>query len=92
MTSKNCYAMSLISWLLNEIGKTKLYIKIDLRGAYNLVDFKERNERKIAFRTRYGDFEYNVIAFGLTNAPAIFQHIMNDIFWEYLDDLCSLIP
>ncbi len=60
-------------------------IKIDLRGAYNLVCIKDGNEWKTAFRTRYGDFEYMVKPFGLTNAPAVLQHMMNDIFREYLE-------
>ena len=37
------------------------------------------------FRTRYGRFEYMVMSFGLTSAPTVFQHMMNDIFREYLD-------
>jgi hypothetical protein len=40
----------------------------------------------MAFRTRYDHFEYVVMPFGLTNVPTIFQHLMNDIFHEYLDD------
>jgi hypothetical protein len=42
-------------------------------------------EWKTAFRTRYGHFEYNVVPFGLCNAPAAFQHLMNDVLREYLD-------
>jgi len=40
----------------------------------------------ITFRTRYGHFEYNIISFGLTNGPTFFQHLMNNIFQEFLDD------
>jgi hypothetical protein len=50
------------------------------------VHIKEGDEWKIAFRIRYGHFEYNVMLFELTNAPAIFQHLINDIFHEFLDD------
>lgn len=86
ITIKNRYPLPLISGLLDQLGAAKIYTKIDLRGAYNLVRIKEGDEWKTAFRTRYGHFEYNVMPFGLTNAPAIFQHLMNDIFREYLDD------
>jgi hypothetical protein len=74
----------LISGLLEQLGSAKIFTKIDLRGAYNLVRVKEGDEWKIAFRTRYGHFEYSVMPFGLTNAPTVFQYMMNDIFREYL--------
>ena len=64
----------------------KVYIKIDLQGVYNLVHIKKGDEWKTTFWIRYGHFEYNVILFGLTNAPAIFQHLMNYIFCEFLDN------
>ena len=86
VTIKNRYPLPLISGLLDQLGQAKIYTKIDLRGAYNLVRIKEGDEWKTAFRTRYGHFEYNVMPFGLTNAPAIFQHLMNDVFREFLDD------
>ena len=77
---KNRYPLLLISGLLDQLGKTKIFTKIDLRSAYNLVRIKEGDEWKTAFRTRYGHFKYNVMPFGLINAPAIFQHMMNNIF------------
>jgi hypothetical protein len=86
LTIKNQYPLPLISNLLDRVGSAKIYTKIDLRGAYNLVSIKEGDEWKIAFQTRYGLFEYLVMPFGLTNAPAFYQHMMNDIFREYLDD------
>jgi hypothetical protein len=86
VTKKNRYPLPLISGLLEQLGRAKIFTKIDLRGAYNLVRIKEGDEWKTAFRTRYGHFEYNVMPFGLTNAPAVFQHMMNDIFREHLDD------
>ena len=86
VTKKNCYLLLLISGLLEQLGRAKIFTKIDLRGTYNLVRIKEGDEWKTAFRTRYGHFEYNVMPFGLTNAPAVFQHMMNDIFREHLDD------
>jgi hypothetical protein len=85
VTKKNCYPLLLISGLLEQLGSAKIFTKIGLRGAYNLVQVKEGDEWKTTFHTRYGHFEYSVMSFGLTNAPAVFQHMMNDIFREYLD-------
>jgi hypothetical protein len=85
VTKKNRYPLPLISGLLEQLRSAKIFIKIDLRGAYNLVQVKEGDEWKTTFRTRYGHFEYSVMPFGLTNAPIIFQYMMNDIFREYLD-------
>ena len=85
ITKKNRYPLPLIPSLLDRLRSAKIYSKIDLRGAYNLVRIKEGDEWKTAFRTRYGHFEYLVMPFGLTNAPATFQHFMNDIFQDLLD-------
>jgi hypothetical protein len=74
VTKKNRYPLPLILELLEQLG-----------SAYNLVQVKEGDEWKTTFRTRYGHFEYLVMPFGLTNTPIVFQHMMNDIFWEYLD-------
>jgi hypothetical protein len=86
ITIKNWYTLPLISRLLNQLGQAKVYTKIDLRGAYNLVRIKGGDEWKTAFWIRYGHFEYNIMSFGLTNAPAIFQHLMNYIFQEFLNN------
>jgi hypothetical protein len=86
ITIKNRYPVPLISGLLDQLSQAKVYTEIDLRGAYNLVRIKEGDEWKTTFRTKYGYFEYNVMPFNLTNAPANFQHLMNDIFQEFLDD------
>ena len=69
ITIKNRYPLPLISELLDRLRTAKIFTKIDLRGAYNLLRIKEGDEWKTAFRTRYGLFEYKVMPFGLTNAP-----------------------
>jgi hypothetical protein len=62
------------------------YTKIDLRGTYNLVHIQKDDEWKTFFKTHYDHFEYVVMPFGLINMSAIFQHLMKDVFHEYLDD------
>ena len=50
-----------------------------------LIRIRAGDEWKTAFRTRYGHFQYNVMPFGLANAPATFQHMINDVLRDYLD-------
>ena len=86
MTIRNSYPLPLIGDLLDRVKGAKVFTKLDLKSAYNLVRIKEGDEYKTAFRTRYGHFEYLVMPFGLKNAPATFQHFINDVLSDYLDD------
>jgi hypothetical protein len=79
------YPLPLIPELLDHLRTGQVFSKIDLERAYNLVHIRPGHEWKTAFRTRYGLFEYRVMPFGLTTSPAVFQHLINDIFREYLD-------
>ncbi|KAK4689460.1 putative transposase, partial [Tremellales sp. Uapishka_1] len=90
ITIKNRYPLPLINDLIDKLRYAKIYSKIDLRGAYNLLRIAEGEEWKTAFRTRHGLFEYKVMPFGLTNAPASFQHLMNHIFRDMLDE-CVIV-
>lgn len=85
ITIPNKYPLPLVSELLDRLGGARVFTKLDLRGAYNLIRIRPGDEWKTAFRTRYGHFEYVVMPFGLTNAPAVFQHMANDVFREFLD-------
>ena len=85
ITIKNRYPLPLIPEALDRLRNARVFTKLDLRGAYNLVRVKKGEEWKTAFRTRYGHFECLVMPFGLTNAPAVFQHFMNDVFRDLLD-------
>ncbi|MBW0473269.1 hypothetical protein O181_012984 [Austropuccinia psidii MF-1] len=84
-TRKNRYAVPPMDQLLTLFNGSAIFSKIDLRGAYNLLRIKEGDEHSIAFRAKYGSYEYLVMPFGLTNAPASFQSIVNDIFADFLD-------
>ena len=61
-----------IGELQDQLRKAKVFTKLDLRGAYNLIRMKEGEEWKTAFRTRYRHYEYLVMLFGLTNALATY--------------------
>jgi hypothetical protein len=85
ITKKDRYPLPLISDLLDAPGKARVYTKIDLRHAYHLVRIAEGDEPKTTFRTRWGSFEWCVMPFGLSNAPAAFQRFMNDTFSDMID-------
>ncbi|KAH0604200.1 uncharacterized protein H6S33_007231 [Morchella sextelata] len=85
ITIKNCYPLPLLKETLAKLSRAKYYTKLDSRWGYNQIRIAEGDEWKTAFRTRYGHFEYTVMPFGLANAPATFQHWINDILRPYLD-------
>ena len=90
ITKKDRYPLPLISDLLDAPGKARYYTKIDLRHTYNLVRVASGDEWKTAFRTRYGSFEYLVMPFGLSNAPAAFQRFVNTTLSDMLD-VCVVV-
>jgi hypothetical protein len=85
ITTPNRCPLPLISETLDRLSTGVIFTKLDMRGAYNLIRIAEGHEWKTAFRTRYGHFEYRVMPFGLSNAPATFQSFVNGILREYLD-------
>ena len=72
ITVKNCYSLPLIPKLTNRLVESTIFTKLDIRQAYHQVHMVVGHEYKTAFKTRYGLFEYLVMLFGLTNAPAQF--------------------
>ena len=85
MTIKNSYPLPLISDIINKLKTAKYFTKLDVRWGFNNVRIKKGDEWKAAFRTNRGLFEPLVMFFGLTNSPATFQTMMNDIFIELID-------
>ncbi|QRW26206.1 Retrotransposable element Tf2 protein [Rhizoctonia solani] len=89
-TKKNVYPLPRPDDLMAQLRGAKIFTKLDLRWGYNNVRVKEGDEWKTAFRTKYGLYESLVMTFGLTNAPAAFQHFMNELFKDLLD-VCVII-
>jgi len=84
-TIKNNYSLPLISDVLENIGTKKLFMKMDLRWGYNNVRIKEGDEWKAAFTTPERSFEPTVMFFGLTNSPATFQAMMNELLRDLIN-------
>jgi len=95
ITIRDSYPLPLIQDMLEHLGTGKIFSKLDLRSAYNLVRIKCGDEYKTAFNCKFGHFEYLVMPFGLKNAPAVFQHFINDVLedilgvyvYSYIDDI-----
>lgn len=75
----------MIGGSLDRLGRAKRFTQLNLTKAYHRMRIRKGNNWKIAFRTRYGYFEYQVMPFGLFNIPASFQGYINKILAEKLD-------
>ncbi|GKA45821.1 putative reverse transcriptase domain-containing protein [Tanacetum coccineum] len=85
LTMKNCYLLPRIDDLFDQLQGSSIYSKIELRSGYHRLRVREEDIPKMAFRTRYGHYEFQVMPFGLTDAPVVFMDLMNQVCKPYLD-------
>ena len=86
VTLKNRYPIPLMSELKECLNRAKIFTKLDLKNGYYLIRMAKGDEPKTAFCTRFGSYEWKVMPFGLCNAPATFQAMMDDLFHDMLDE------
>ena len=100
VTVKNRYPLPRIDDLLDSLGGATVFSSLDLQSGYHQLRIRQEDVPKTAFRTPIGHFQWRVLSFGLTNAPATFHNAMNDVFagilgksaLVYLDDYSRLQP
>jgi len=79
------YPITLMTELRDQVRDAQIFTKLDLKDSFHLIRIPKEDEWKTGFRTRYGHYQYRVMPFGLVNAPATFQTLMNEILREFLD-------
>lgn len=89
ITKKDRYPILLIDELMEQLGRAKIFTKLDIRQGFHRLRLAPETEDLTTFRTRYGTYKYNVVPFGFTNGPAAFQRFINETLMEYLDDFVT---
>ena len=90
LTKKDRYPLPLITETLDQLAKSSIFTKLDVRHAFNRILMESESTVWAAFRTRYGSFELVVLPFGLCNGLVTFQRYINTVLMDCLDNFCSV--
>jgi len=91
VTIRNKYPLPQIDDVFDQLQDASVFSKIDLRFGYHQLKIRPEDVPKTAFRTRYGHYEFMVMSFGLTNAPAAFMSLMNWVFKPFFDSFVIVL-
>nr|GFC92774.1 putative reverse transcriptase domain-containing protein [Tanacetum cinerariifolium] len=91
LTVKNRYPLPRIDDLFDQLQGSSVYSKIDLRAGYHQLRVREEDIPKMAFKTRYGQYEFQSMPFGLTNTPVVFMDLMNRDEKEHEEHLKAIL-
>lgn len=89
---KNKYSLRLVSLVFEPVSKASIFSKLDHRNTYHLPRIQLGDEWKTTFKTHIGHYKYLVMPFGLSNAPAIFQNLVNNILRDFLKKFIFIYP
>jgi hypothetical protein len=92
ITIKDRTPLPIMDQLAEQVAGATLFSKLDLKAGYNLIHIRKGDQWKTAFRSPLDHYEYLVMPFGLCNAPATFQRMMNDIMRPFVRQRCGLLP
>jgi hypothetical protein len=91
LIKKNKYSLSLIEETLTHLEKAKYFIKLNIRQTFHRIRIADVESKNLTtFRIRFDAYKYKVLSFDLCNESAIYQHYMNDVFFDYLNDFVSI--
>jgi hypothetical protein len=91
LIKKNKYSLSLIEKTLTHFEKAKYFIKLDIRQTFHRIRITDAESKDLTtFKIKFDAYKYKVLSFDLCNESAIYQHYMNDVFFDYLNDFVSI--
>ena len=88
LTIPESYPIPRIDDNIDRLGSSHIYSIVDLESGFHQIMMDDSSEEKTAFSTRYGQFQFTVMPFGLRNAPTTFQRVMNAVLSDLIDECC----